>query len=351
MKSFVGQHLEKMSITHTMLGSIRAIAEFKGRQALYSKQMPQVLETLRQAAIVMSTESSNRLEQVTAPLKRIEALVARKTTPKNRSEQEIAGYRDVLDTIHTRGPHVPFKTGVVLQFHRDLFRQTGLPAGKWKNQDNEILEIRADGSAAIRFKPLSAAATPDAMDTLHKEFATRWNHGAIDNLVLIPAYILDFLCIHPFLDGNGRVSRLLSLLLLYQAGYEVGRYISLERIIEDSKETYYEALHLSSRAWHSGKHDLTPWTEYFLGTMLAAYKEFEGRVGVLSSARGTKTEMVEHAVRSLPDGFRMADLERVCPTVSREMIRVVLKRLKKTGAVRREGAGVGAVWRKGGNNS
>jgi Fic family protein len=176
-----------------------------------------------------------------------------------------------------------------------------------------------------------------------------WRKGAIEKLVLIPAYILDFLCIHPFLDGNGRIARLLGLLLLYHAGFEVGRYVSLEMLIEQSKESYYETLQQSSQGWHEGKHTLLPWMEYVLGVLIAAYREFEQRVGFLTMARGAKTEMVLQAIRHLPDGFRMVELERMCPHVTRDMIRVVLNKLKAEGAVLCEGAGRSALWRKRGN--
>ena len=301
--------------------------------------------TLRQAAIVQSTESSNRIEGVIAPPKRLQQLLADKTTPQNRSEQEILGYRDVLATIHASAPAMPFTPGVVQQLHRDLFHYSAQPGGTWKAADNAIEEIRPDGMAYVRFQPVPAHLTPVAMQTLHQEFGSQWHAGEIDHLMLIPAYILDFLCIHPFRDGNGRLARLLSLLLLYQAGYEVGRFISLERLIEETREGYYEALGASSRGWHEGAHTLLPWTEYFLGVLLAACREFEARVGTLAGARGTKTQMVREAVHRLPDGFRITDVERLCPTVSRDMIRVVLNALKPEG-LHCEGSGAAALWHK-----
>ncbi len=192
--------------------------------------------------------------------------------------------------------------------------------------------------------------TAEAMRALHESFSERWKTGEVEKLLLIPAYVLDFFCIHPFLDGNGRMARLLSLLLLYQAGYGVGRYVSLEKCVEESRESYYETLRASSQGWHQSRHRLLPWTEYFLGVLVGAYREFERRVGQVTQARGAKTEMVLEAVRRVPDGFRMVDLERLCPNVTRDMIRVVLNRLKKSGDVWCEGAGAGAAWRKRGNN-
>jgi Fic family protein len=349
MRSFEAGFVERQPITQSLLRTIRLIGEFKGKESLYTDQFPQVLETLRQVAVIQSTESSNRIEGVTAPPARIQALVAEKTTPRNRSEQEIAGYRDVLNTIHANYTTMPFTTGMVLQLHRDLYRFVGPEGGRWKVTDNAIVEIRPDGTRVTRFQPVSASATPDSMERLHERFGALWQSGEVERLLLIPAYLLDLLCIHPFSDGNGRMARLLGLLLLYQASYAVGRFISLERVVEESREGYYDTLYRSSQGWHDGQHSLLPWTEYFLGVLVAAYGEFEQRVGVLTTARGAKTEMILEAVRYLPDGFRMADVERMVPNVTRDMIRVVLNRLKKEGRIRPEGAGRGAVWRKRGN--
>jgi Fic family protein len=349
MKSFESQFIEHQPITQGVLQTIRLLGEYKGKEALYKTQNPQGLETLRTAAVIQSTESSNRIEGVVASLKRIQALVAKKTTPKNRSEQEIAGYRDALNTIHANAYHMPFSPNLVLQLHRDLYRYAATQGGMWKPVDNDITQVQSDGTVVVRFRPVSALSTNEYMEQLHADFNRLWSAGQIEPLLLIPAYALDFLCIHPFLDGNGRMVRLLSLLLLYQADFEVGRYISLEKLIEDSKDSYYETLYQSSQGWHEGKHSLLPWTQYFLGILVAAYREFEQRIHQLSSPRGAKTEMVMSAIRHLPDGFRMVDVERLCPNVTREMIRVVLNTLKKEGEVWCEGAGAAAVWKKRGN--
>ena len=345
MKSFESGLIAN-PVSQITLRSVRLLGEFKGRQALYIQQTPQVLDALRQMAVVQSTESSNRIEGVMASLSRIQELVAQKTTPQNRSEQEIAGYRDVLQTIHASHAHMPFTPGLVLQLHGDLYKYTATVGGKWKSTDNEIVAQRSDGSRVVIFRPVAPWATPPAMEALHRQFGAAWRADQTEPLVLIAAYVLDFLCIHPFLDGNGRLARLLTTLLLYQAGYEVGRYVGLEKIIEDSKESYYEALGLSSQGWHEGAHDLEPWTQYLLGTLIAAYREFEARVGTLSSARGAKTEMVLDAFERLPTSFRLVDLERACPTVTRDMIRVVLNRLKGEGRAEAVGRGAGARWHK-----
>jgi Fic family protein len=282
MQSFEPGFIERQPITQNILRTIRLIGEYKGKQELFKQQSPQLLVTLQQAAIIQSTESSNRIEGVEAPLQRIKALVAQKTTPQNRSEQEIAGYRDVLKTIHANYEHIPFNTNLVQQLHRDLYQFFPSDGGRWKPFDNNITETRPDGSTVIRFETVSAFLTPSAMMQLHERFNFIKQADEVEPLLLIPTYILDFLCIHPFRDGNGRMARLLTLLLLYQEGYEVGRYISLEKIIERSKESYYDTLYQSSLGWHEGQHTLLPWWEYFLGVILSAYRDFEQRVGVLT---------------------------------------------------------------------
>ncbi len=350
MNSFSNNYLELLLITQNLLRSVRLLGEYKGKQDLYIKQIPQALETLRQVAIIQSTESSNRIEGITAPLARIKAIVAEKTTPQNRSEQEIAGYRDVLNTIHANWEAIPFSNNIILQFHRDLFRYSAAgDAGRWKSVDNEIIEERPDGTKFVRFRPVSAFGTPSAMADLEREFLARWRANEIDKLILIPAFVFDFLSVHPFRDGNGRMARLLTLLLLYQAGYEVGRFISLEKLVEDSRESYYESLGKSSEDWHTGEHYLLPWIEYFLGLLTAAYREFEARVGELTATRGAKTQMILDVLGGLPEIFQIGDLERACPNVSREMIRKVFNGLKAEGRLICEGRGPNAPWRKIGN--
>jgi Fic family protein len=347
MKSLYPEFLQRQTITQNILQTIRRIAEYKGKQDLYKEQSPQILETLRQAAIIQSTESSNRLEGITAPLERIRDLVAQKTTPRNRSEQEIAGYRDVLTTIHANHADIPFTTGVVLQFHRDLYQFNPGQGGKWKPVNNEITEIRSNGTKVVRFYPVPAHMTPDAMDILHTQFAELWKSGTIEPLLLIPTYILDFLCIHPFLDGNGRMARLLTLLLLYKAGYEVGRYISLEQMVEQTKESYYDTLYAASQGWHEAEHDILPWWEYFLGVMLfGSYQEFERRVGLITTSRGAKREMILDTVDRLPRQFQIGDIERACPGVSRPTINRALKELRDQGKIACIKPGRDARWEK-----
>jgi len=346
MKSFQNNYLESIPITHNLLQTIRLIGEYKGKQDLYKEQSPQLLETLKQTAIIQSIESSNRIEGITAPLERIKAIAAEKTFPANRSEQEIAGYRNVLNTIHSSYENITVSSGVVLQFHRDIYALSAIPGGKWKTTENEIAEVYPDGSKVVRFEPLSAFETPTAMDELHKFFKSEMDKSQLEPLLIIATYVFDFLCIHPFKDGNGRMSRLLSLLLLYQSGYEVGRFISLEKLIEDNKESYYEALNKSSQKWHEGKHNLIPWWEYFLGILLKAYKEFEKRVGIITTARGGKTAMVLEAIKNSSGEFTVKDLKERCPTVGIDLIRKILRIEKNEGRIDCLDRGPDAKWKK-----
>jgi Fic family protein len=347
MKSFGAGFIEGQPITQDLLQTIRLIGESKGKQELFKQQSPQIIATLRQTAIIQSTESSNRIEGITVPVERIKKLVAEKTIPRDRSEQEIAGYRDALNTIHSAYDSIPFTPNIVLQLHRDLYQFAVGAGGRWKNVDNEISETRPDGTKFIRFKPVPAYATADAMHLLHDRYNELRQSGKIEPLLLISTYIFDFLCIHPFIDGNGRMARLLTLLLLYQTGYEVGRFISLERIVEQTKESYYDTLYRSSQNWHQGQHHLLPWWEYFLGVMvLSAYREFEERVGKISSAKGAKTSMVLEAIKRLPGEFSIRDLQEQCPTVSIDLIRRILQQERKSGQLECLSRGAEARWQK-----
>ncbi len=347
MMSFVDGVVEKMPITHRMLRIIREISEYRGKQELFKAQSPQVLETLRQVAVIQSTESSNRIEGVEASIERIKALVVKKAAPRNRSEQEIAGYRDVLNTIHASALEISFTPNVVLQFHRDLYQFLPGEGGYWKPVDNEITQIGAEGKKVIRFKPLPAHRTSEAMLQLHEQFNKLRQAGEMDSLILIAAYVLDFLCIHPFRDGNGRMARLLTLLLLYQAGYDVGRFISLEQIVERTKNSYYDTLLQSSVGWHEGRHSLEPWTEYLLGVVtLGAYQDFERRVGMIAEGRGTKTAMVLNVISRIHGEFSIGDVLERCPTVGVDLVRRILRRERDGGKLECLGLGPNARWRR-----
>lgn len=334
-----------------LLRQLSEIDTAKGRQEMYRRQHPQVLRTLRELARVQSVEASNAIENITAPPMRIKDLVAEKTTPRNRSEAEIAGYRAVLDLIHSDATAIPFKPSIVEQLHRDLYQFTGTRAGRWKKLDNSVEEERPDGTRRVRFKPLSARETPDAMDELHQRFNNAWEQDTYHRLLLTGAYILDFLVIHPFSDGNGRMSRLLTLLLLYHGDYEVGRFISLEKLIDQTKESYYEALHVSTANWKDGTHDLVPWLSYFLGIVVAASAQFEERVGMVAGGRGAKADAIKLFIRSRTSAtFRVEDLRQAVPGASDVYIREVLRKLRAQGALSQSGRGPNAEWQRIGTN-
>ena len=320
-----------MRISPALLSTVRLIGEHKGRQDLYRRTAPVVLDTLVQVARIQSVESSSRIEDITAVPPRLKAPMEQKTAPRNRAEVEIVGYRDVLDTVHTSAIDMPFTPGRVLQLHRDICRYVPDPGGRWKIGDNSIEEEAADGTRRIRFTPVRAFQTADAMDALHLGLDSARLAGVVDPLLPTPASCLDFLCIHPFLDGNGRMSRLLTLVLLYRDGSEVGGYVSLEKLIEDTRRGYYEALEASSAGWHEGRHDLRPWVEYSMGIVLAASRELEARVDAVAGARGAKREMVVDCIERLPSQFSMADIERACPHVSRPTINRALRDLRRDG--------------------
>ncbi len=295
--------------------------------------------------MVESTESSNRLEGVVVAPSRLNSLVIRNAAPENHSEQEIAGYRDGLSLIHESAPDMPFIEGLVLQLHTILYRYLPQEGGRWKATNNDIIERHPDGSSRLRFRPVAAHLTPMAIADLTQNYATAVDQHLADPLVLVPLVMLDFLCIHPFPDGNGRMSRLLTLLLLYHFDYAVGRYISLERIFEETKEGYYETLEASSQGWHQGQHDVKLWLDYFLGALLRAFREFEERVGTIERGR-TKGDQVRAEVlaRSLP--FSISEIEEGCPGVSRDMVRLVLWAMKSEGLIESTGKGRSAKWKR-----
>lgn len=323
------------------------IAEARGRAEAFRHQDPARLETLRHVAIVQSTEASNAIENIRAPRARIEALVANKTTPRNRPEQEIAGYRYVLDLIHANGAAIPFEPRFVEQLHGNLYRLTGdTTAGHWKRLDNRVEEHRPDGTVVERFTPVPADRTPAAMQDLHDRFHDALGAGPYAPLLLSAAYVLDFLVIHPFRDGNGRLARLITVWLLYLTDHDVGRYISIEKLIEQTRESYYDALARSTAGWHHDEHDLGPWTDYFLGITLAAYREFEDRTRALDG-RGAKRALVTTFIASsLSDEFTVAQIREAAPGVSDAHIRKVLAELKAEGAIEPIALGRRARWRR-----
>lgn len=344
MRSFEEKYIESLYVPQDVIASLAALREFKGKEVLYQRQSKDALERLLEEAKIQSAECSNRIEGIIVPHKRVEAIFKNRT-PKNRSEQEIAGYRDGLKRIHEMHQGMPLSTNVILTLHSLLYKYTNVKAGEWKRSDNEIIERLPNGKIRVRFKPVSAQQTPHYMEHLVKKYNYDLEGGKIEPLILISLFILDFLCIHPFTDGNGRVGRLLSLLLLYHAGFMVGKYISLERVIEGSKKTYYESLYDSSQKWHEGKHNSFPWMRYFFGVLTAAYKEFESRVGVFKE-QGTKTERLIKAVRQFEQPFSAGDLQEACPDAKIDLIRKILKDLRKSGEIEPLGLGRYAKWRR-----
>jgi len=345
MRSLNLKFMESLRLSPVQASALRKIGEYQGMQALFARQTPEVLESLRRVARIESSESSNRIEGVTAPPDRVRALVLEDTKPRDRSEQEIAGYRDALETIHESADYLALSIHTVKQLHAKMFSYQPDEGGQWKRIDNKIIEANEDGSIKeIRFEPVSAVDTEGAMEELIRNYDLAINQYHLEPLIVVPLAILDFLCIHPFLDGNGRMSRLLTLLLLYHGDFQVGRYISLERIIEDSKATYYESLKASSAKWHEGAHDPHPWINYFWGVLLHAYDEFEDRVGEIRSKKLSKTEQIRMAVERKVGLFAISEIEEECPHISRDMIKLVLRDLRDAGVIAVKGKGRGARW-------
>lgn len=324
------------------------LSEARGKQELFTKQAPQRLKALREHALIESAVSSNRIEGVQVDQSRVHTLILGRAPVRDRNEEEVRGYRNALKLVHEKNAQLPVSEGTILALHR-LTRGEIWDAGKYKEKESDIIERYPDGRQRIRFKTVAAVETPNAMRELvhlwEQCLEDRWVHP----LIALAAFNLDFLCIHPFRDGNGRVSRLLMLLQCYHLGYEAGRYISLERLIEQNKERYYETLEQSSQRWHAGRHDPWPYINYLLFILKSCYREFEARLGHVKSPRGAKTEIITAAVDAFSDNFTLAELERACPGISRDMVRRVLRDLQKAGKVECLGRGPGAAWRRRGN--
>lgn len=348
MMTFRGEKLKSFSIPMGSVWLMTDIAQSKGRQELYSKQAPQLLKVMREMALVQSAESSNRIEGVTIQPDRLKPLVLGNARPKDRSEEEVQGYRKALNLIHTNYADLTITPDLLKKLHFIIQEGSG-DAGHFKRVDNEIVETKPGKAPFIRFKPVSSKNTPKAVEELCLLYRHAINQEHVPPLLAIPALVLDFLCIHPFRDGNGRVARLLTLLALYQHGIEVGRYISLEKLVEDTREDYYRVLLESSKHWHEGRHDIIPWLNYLLAIIRRAYGEFESRAGQVRSARGAKTALILDAIKSFEGKFTLSDLERSCPGVSRDMVRRVLKDLSANGSLKCIGKGPGAPWIKKGN--
>ena len=327
-------------LTPEIVGYLTQIHEQKGQQNLFIEAHKDVLSELLEVAKIQSTEASNRIEGIFTTDERLKKIVMDKTTPKNRGEREIAGYRDVLNTIHESYDYIPIRPGMIQQLHRDLYKFSNKAiGGSFKNSDNVIAEKFADGSESVRFEPVSAWETPAAMDSLCNAFDEALKDAEMDALILIPMFILDFLFIHPFNDGNGRMSRLLTLPLLYRAGYVVGKYISIERLIADSKETYYEVLQDSSFGWHEGENDYLPFVRYMLGIVIAAYREFASRVDILITRGLSKPERVREIIRSTTGKITKAQIMKECPDISQKTVERALKELLDSDEIIKIGGG------------
>ena len=328
----------KTLLTPDIVSLLTTIHEFKGEQALFVEAKADILTSLLDIAKIQSAESSNKIEGIYTSDERLKKIVQNKTMPQSRSEQEIAGYRDVLATIHENYDYIPVKPSYILQLHRDLYKFSGKTiGGSYKTGDNVIAEEDSSGNRFIRFEPVAAWETQSSVEALCNAFDRELAKGDADPLILIPMFILDFLCIHPFNDGNGRISRLLTLLLLYRSGYIVGKYISIERIIEQSKETYYEALQSSSSDWHNNQNDYTPFVRYMLGVIAAAYREFSSRVKILSA--GSKPDRIRSIIKGTLGKITKSEISEQCPDISGVTIQRTLNDLLKSGEIIKIGGG------------
>ena len=330
----------KKMLTPEIVSFLAQIHEQKGQQNLFIEAQKDALTELLEIAKIQSTEASNRIEGIITTDDRLKKIVRDKTTPRNRSEREIAGYRDVLSTIHENYDFIPIKPGMILQLHRDLYKFSGVSiGGSFKNSDNIIAEELPDGTQRVRFEPVPAWETPEAMDRLCDTFHTALSDPELDPLLLIPMFILDFLCIHPFNDGNGRMSRLLTLLLLYRSGYLVGKYISIEKLIADTKESYYEALQECSIGWHDSENDYLPFVRYMLGVIIAAYRDFSTRVEVLITRGLSKPDRVREIIRMTTGRITKAEIMQQCPDVSQKTVERALKDLMDSGMIQKISGG------------
>ncbi|ADC90326.1 Fic family protein [Mageeibacillus indolicus] len=342
MRKFDYSILKDRTWDNEILSYVSQIQEYKGKQELFTRQKPTELKRLTQIARIQSTESSNRIEGIVTTNPRLKQLMNDKTTPRNRDEEEILGYRNVLSLVHEDYDAIPVRPNCILQMHRDLLRFTNLTyGGSFKTTPNEIDMILGDGKKIVLFKPLEPYETPDAVTHICESYQESLEKEIVHPLILIPCFILDFLCIHPFNDGNGRMSRLLTLLLLYRSGYMVGQYISIEKAIADTKESYYKALADADKLWHEEKNDPKPFIKYMLGVILACYREFEARVTIAekSGVRSTSYNIVKEFVRNKIGTFTKQEAMIACPSLGSSSVESALKKLVEDGTLKRLGAG------------
>ena len=339
MREFNYSSINDQKWDSEILGLVAAIYKEAGKQELYLKQRPEELEKLVEIAKIQSTEASNAIEGIVTTNTRIRQLVEEKTAPRNRNEQEIAGYRDVLNIIHESFEAIPITQNYILQLHKILYSHMNNPAaGRTKTVQNYISAAYPDGRTQILFTPLSPYETPEALDRICEEYNRVIGNLELEPLIAIPVFIHDFLCIHPFNDGNGRMSRLLTTLLLYRSGFYVGKYISLEAKIAGNKDLYYNALLASQNGWHEGEDDPVPFIKYLLGTVLAAYRDFEDRFAIVETKRSA-LEMVRLASRNKIGHFTKQDIRELCPSLSVSSVEGALRKLVASGELKREGSG------------
>ncbi len=344
MRRFDYSAIKELKWDSDILGLVAAIYKYAGKQEFYLKQKPNELEKLVEIAKVQSTEASNAIEGIVTTNTRIRQLVEEKTTPRNRDEQEIAGYRDVLNVIHESFDAIPVTKNYILQLHKILYSHMNNPiAGQTKNVQNYISATCPDGHTEVLFTPLAPYETPEALDRICDEYNRVIGNFEVEPLIVIPIFIHDFLCIQPFNDGNGRMSRLLTTLLLYRSGFYVGKYISLEAKIAKNKDLYYDALGRSQDGWHKGIEDVVPFIKYLLGTILAAYKDFEDRFSIVEE-KLPAVDIVRKAALNKIGKFTKQDIRELCPSLSVSSIEGALRKLVKGGELERKGSGKGTYY-------
>ena len=340
MRSFDYKEEWKKLLTPEIVMYLTQIHEFKGEQTLFIEAKADTLSQLVDIAKIQSIEASNKIEGIYTSDERLKALVKDSTRPRTRNEREIAGYRDVLNTIHENHDYIPPKPSIILQLHRDLYKFEGMDiGGRYKTSDNIIEKQDAEGNKSVRFRPMPAWETPEAIEKICQSYDEALNSENIDALIIIPMFVLDFLCVHPFNDGNGRISRLLTLLLLYRSGYIVGKYISIEKLIEQTKEIYYESLQLSSAGWHENKNDYEPFVKYMLGVIVAAYRDFSSRVSLLTTQGMSKPDRVKEIIRATLGPITKTEILAKCPDISQVTVQRALADLVDKGDIVKLGGG------------
>ena len=337
MRRFDYSFLKNKKWDNEIAGYLSLIHEEKGKETLYLKGEPRGIKRLVEIAKVKSTESSNEIEGIRTTGVRLRQLMSKKTAPRTRSEKEIAGYRDALNTVHENFEYIPITPNYILQLHKIMFSHTNSAfGGSFKNVQNYISATDENGKTYALFTPLAPYETPGAVKDICEAYNIAIGEGEVDPLLIIPVFIHDFLCIHPFIDGNGRISRLLTTLLLYRNGYDIGRYISLESKTAETKQDYYDSLEESQQGWHDGEDDPTPFIKYFLGVVTAAYREFSDRMEI---AALSTVDSVTAAVRSMPGKFTKSDITKICTSLSTATVERRLRELCTEGAIEKRGGG------------